>query len=73
MVLAIAPTSPPATGQLELRGTSNRPLALLRERQKLVANVTRKKDKLDKLLALLDAQQPAPQGQAQDFLATFGS
>jgi hypothetical protein len=48
--------SPPATGQLELRETSSRLLALLRERQKLLANVTRKKGKLEKLLATLDAQ-----------------
>jgi cell division septum initiation protein DivIVA len=56
MVLATARMSPPATGQLELRGTSNRLLALLRERQKLLTNVTRKKGKLDKLMAVLDAQ-----------------
>jgi hypothetical protein len=48
--------SPAATGQLELRETSSRLVALLRERQKLLANVTRKKGKLEKLLATLDAQ-----------------
>jgi hypothetical protein len=53
---ATARVSPPATGQLELRETSSRLVALLRERQKLLANVTRKKGKLEKLLAALEAQ-----------------
>jgi hypothetical protein len=44
------------TGQLELRETSSRLIALLRERQKLLAKVTRKKGKLEKLLATLEAQ-----------------
>jgi hypothetical protein len=43
-------------GQLELREASSRLVALLRERQKLLANVTRKKSKLEKLVATLDAQ-----------------
>jgi len=51
-----ARVSPPATGQLELRENSSRLIALLRERQKLLANVTRKKSKVEKLLATLDAQ-----------------
>ncbi len=53
---ATARVSPPATGQLELRQTSSRLVALLRERQKLLANVTRKKGKLEKLRTALDAQ-----------------
>jgi hypothetical protein len=53
---ATARVSPPAMGQLELRETSSRLVALLRERQKLLANVTRKKGKLERLLATLDAQ-----------------
>ncbi len=48
--------APAATGQLELRETSSRLVALLRERQKLLASVTRRKNKLEKLLATLDAQ-----------------
>ncbi len=56
MRTATAHVSPSATGQLELRGTSSRLIALLRERQKLLANVTRKKGKLEKLLATLNAQ-----------------
>ncbi len=51
-----ARVSPAATGQLELREGSSRLVALLRERQKLLANVTRKKGKLEKLLATVDAQ-----------------
>ena len=54
---ATARVSPADSGQLELRETSSRLVALLRERQKLLANVTRKKGKLEKLLATLDAQQ----------------
>jgi len=53
---ATARVSPAASGQLELGETSSRLVALLRERQKLLANVTRKKGKLEKLLATLDAQ-----------------
>ena len=53
---ATARVSPADSGQLELRETSSRLVALLRERQKLLANVTRKKGKLERLLATLDAQ-----------------
>jgi hypothetical protein len=54
---ATARVSSPATGQLELRESSSRLVALLRERQKLLANVTRKKGKLEKLFATLQAQR----------------
>jgi len=53
---ATARVSPPAVGQLELRETPSRLFALLRERQKLLADVTRKKVKLEKLLATLESQ-----------------
>jgi hypothetical protein len=48
--------SPAPTRQLELRETSSRLVALLRERQRLLTNVARKKSKLEKVLASLDAQ-----------------
>ena len=54
---ATARVSLPTTGQLELRESSSWLVALLRERQKLLANVTRKKGKLEKLLATLEAQR----------------
>jgi hypothetical protein len=47
----------PAMRQLELRETSSRLIGLLRERQKLLAQVTRKKSRLDALLATLNVQQ----------------
>ena len=53
---ATARVSPPATGQLELRETSSRLVALLRERQKLLAKAARKKGKLETLIATLEAQ-----------------
>jgi hypothetical protein len=57
MRFSTARASTPAIGQLELRGTSSRLVALLRERQKLLTNVTRKKSKLEQLSAKIDDQQ----------------